>query len=449
MGCFKDVIEPVIGPVLDVAAAATGNPELIPLIQAGVGAGESLASGKAIGSSLLTGAEQGGIALAGQEAAGAFGIGSGNTAFNNALGINISPSATGLPDIGSALGFGSSPNTGGASPASGASASSSPSGITTSLSGTSGTPGASGVTGGGAAATPAAPAGAAPSGDVTLSADQSFLNSGGSASGTGSGSAGIQSAADSNFTNASPGSTFGSGSGSGSSTSGAFTPPGSNPSGSVGNTAADSNFLAGSPPSAPTANAGQGPTVANAANLSNTTAPAGNSVVNAFKDPSVSSIGTALGNNANILTSLAGLGTDAVKGMQTPKGQSQLLHDANSLDTLAKQNESYLGAGTLPPGAQASINQATQSAIAAIKSKYASMGMAGSSAEQEEIAATQTKAQTDGINIAMNLMQQGASEAGMASGIYEQIMSNSMKNDQQFSSAFTNLASATGGGKGA
>ena len=168
--------------------------------------------------------------------------------------------------------------------------------------------------------------------------------------------------------------------------------------------------------------------------------------MNAFKDPSVSNIGTALGNNAGTLTSLAGLGTDIAGGMKTPKGQSQLLNDAGNLNNLAKQNESYLSTGTLPAGAQAGINQATQSAIAAIKSRYAGMGMSGSSSEQSEIAAVQANAQAQGTNIAMQLMQQGASETGMADQIYQNIMSDSMKNDQAFSSAFTNLAGAVGGG---
>ena len=58
----------------------------------------------------------------------------------------------------------------------------------------------------------------------------------------------------------------------------------------------------------------------------------------------------------------------------------------------------------------------------------------------------QANAQAQGTNIAMQLMQQGASETGMADQIYQNIMSDSMKNDQAFSSAFTNLAGAVGGG---
>lgn len=100
MGGAVHEVEKFAGPILDVAAIATGNPELLPFAQAagstisGVSQGESF--GKALGQGAIGGAE----ALAGQEALGALGIGSGNSLVNNALGIDISPGATGLPDVG-------------------------------------------------------------------------------------------------------------------------------------------------------------------------------------------------------------------------------------------------------------------------------------------------------------------------------------------------------------
>lgn len=97
--CGADPIE----DIADVAAIATGNEEFLPLINAGETAGKDLIEGKGLGKSLIQGAEQGGIALAGQEALGSIGIGEGNTAVNDALGINLSPAATGLPDIGGGI----------------------------------------------------------------------------------------------------------------------------------------------------------------------------------------------------------------------------------------------------------------------------------------------------------------------------------------------------------
>ena len=180
------------------------------------------------------------------------------------------------------------------------------------------------------------------------------------------------------------------------------------------------------------------------------TGAAGNAGPSAFSTavdtPTWGNIGTALSKNAGLLTAGAGFGNDIISALGgPPKGTNQLNSEAAQLENLATQNENYLKTGTLPPGVQAGLNQATQSAIAAIKSKYASMGMSGSSAEQQDIQSVTTNAQVQGANIAMNLMQQGASEAGLSSQIYSELIKNTMARDQIFSSAFTNLASVVGG----
>lgn len=115
MGCVKDVLNsPVTTAVTDIALAGTGNAEFIPVANAaestaaGVSSGESF--GKAAGQGAISGAE----ALGAQELAGAVGVGDGNTAFNNALGITgDNPAGTGLPDIGNLFSAGSTA-TGGA-----------------------------------------------------------------------------------------------------------------------------------------------------------------------------------------------------------------------------------------------------------------------------------------------------------------------------------------------
>ena len=129
-------------------------------------------------------------------------------------------------------------------------------------------------------------------------------------------------------------------------------------------------------------------------------------------------------------------------------GTKELKGQASDLGALGKQNASYLSTGTLPAGVQTGINQATQSAIAAIKSRYASVGMSGSSSEQSDIANAQANAQAQGAQIAMQLMQQGASEMQMSSQIYESLINNTMASDKEFASSFTNLAQMVGGGSG-
>lgn len=106
MGCVKKA-EKFVEPVADIALAATGNAEFIPLANAGITATEGVANGQSVGKSLGQGAISGGEALAGQELAGAVGIGSGNDEFNSVLGITgDNPAGTGLPDIGGAISSG-------------------------------------------------------------------------------------------------------------------------------------------------------------------------------------------------------------------------------------------------------------------------------------------------------------------------------------------------------
>lgn len=98
------LVEKAAAPIADVALAATGNAEFIPLANAGISTTENLASGQSIGKSLGQGAISGAESLALQEAAGSVGLGEGNTAFNEALGITgDNPAGTGFPDIGSAV----------------------------------------------------------------------------------------------------------------------------------------------------------------------------------------------------------------------------------------------------------------------------------------------------------------------------------------------------------
>jgi hypothetical protein len=118
----------------DVAAGATGQEWAIPLINTAVSTGTGLASGEGIGKALTQGAISGGETLIGQEAAGALGIGQGNTAFNSALGITgDNPAGTGLPDLGNL--FGGASNTPGATTGVASSSGATPGAITTTAAG--------------------------------------------------------------------------------------------------------------------------------------------------------------------------------------------------------------------------------------------------------------------------------------------------------------------------
>lgn len=144
----------------------------------------------------------------------------------------------------------------------------------------------------------------------------------------------------------------------------------------------------------------------------------------------------------------AGLVGSGLMGASSPKGYNQEKTSAGNLAASSKQLESYIQNGTLPPGVQASLNQAVEAEHAGIRSQYASRGMSGSSAEAQDLAAATERGQAEGTKYAMNLLETGIKEAGMSDQIYQFLLQDSMKNDQNLMTNFTKFASGLVGGTG-
>ena len=138
----------------------------------------------------------------------------------------------------------------------------------------------------------------------------------------------------------------------------------------------------------------------------------------------------------------------AIRGSQPFKGETQLQQSAAQLGQQGQQLQSYLQSGTLPPGAQAAINQATASAQAAIRSQYASMGMEGSSSETQDLAAAQQQGVAQANAMAMQLLSSGMQSTNMSDQMYQDIMNQSMTQDQNLSAAIGNFAAMAAGEPG-
>ncbi len=141
----------------------------------------------------------------------------------------------------------------------------------------------------------------------------------------------------------------------------------------------------------------------------------------------------------------AGLAASAIKGAQPIPEETALKAQAEQGAAQGAHLQSYLQNGTLPPGAQAGIDQARNAAKAAIRSKYASMGMSGSSSEQQELSAADSRAQAEGEQQALQLLNTGITESNMSSQLYEHILNNTLQNDQALSSAISGFAGSVAG----
>lgn len=157
-----------------------------------------------------------------------------------------------------------------------------------------------------------------------------------------------------------------------------------------------------------------------------------------------SSVFDAIKSNPALDIGVAGLGYDLLKGNSPLPGQAALNTEATQLANQGTQLESYLQSGTLPAGVQASINQASQAAIAAIKSRYASMG-GDTSAMEQDIANVQQQAASQGATIATQLLNQGVSETQLSAELYGQLMNLAQSQNTALGGAISSLAIAASG----
>ncbi len=189
------------------------------------------------------------------------------------------------------------------------------------------------------------------------------------------------------------------------------------------------------------------PSTAGGAAGSGVAAAAPNSLSKFLSDPSFANAGNVITSNPQQALSAAGLvGNAALSAGKNLKGYNQLKDIAGQEQSQGKQLEQYLQTGTLPPGVQSSLNEAAESAKASVRSRYAQMGMSGSSSEANDLAKVDQQIASQGANIATQLLQTGIQESNLASGLYDQIMKQSFTSDQALGGAIQNFASSLVGG---
>lgn len=183
-----------------------------------------------------------------------------------------------------------------------------------------------------------------------------------------------------------------------------------------------------------------------ASSAGNAAAAAPNSLESFASNPSASSAWNVIKSNPGAALNAAGIVGSAIRGNQTMPGEKEIKNIAGKLNTQGEAMQNYLSTGTLPPGLQASINQASEAAKATIRSQYASRGMSGSSAEQQDLQSVDQRAQAQGAQTALQLLQTGINETGMAANLYNTMLGRAMESDEQLSSAISGFASSLAGG---
>ena len=181
-------------------------------------------------------------------------------------------------------------------------------------------------------------------------------------------------------------------------------------------------------------------------------------------DTTAGAAGTGAAANSGLLSQvvnspLTKLGGVAASGLGlvrdvTQANASNPIPGMSNVQQIAQQSatqgailQQYLTNGTLPPAVQASVDQATQSGIAAIKSRYAGMGIApGSSQETQDIARLQQNAVVQGATLADQLTQQGISLTELSATLYNNLVGYNTALNTQTGQAISSLATALAGG---
>jgi hypothetical protein len=105
-----------------------------------------------------------------------------------------------------------------------------------------------------------------------------------------------------------------------------------------------------------------------------------------------------------------------------------------------------LTSGEITPEQQQQINNNLQANISAIKAKYASLGMSGSTTEQQEISSAMAQATGQAGGLQLETIRTGLQGAGMAQQEANQLIRETMGQDAALSNAIAAFAAAASGG---
>jgi hypothetical protein len=133
----------------------------------------------------------------------------------------------------------------------------------------------------------------------------------------------------------------------------------------------------------------------------------------------------------------------------------QAANAAGNANAYAGTLESPLTTGVLPQGAQEQVTQALNDSITSIKSKYASLGLTGSTAEQAAISEAQSQSQQMTFTIAQQMAQTGiqagnqaTADLGLEGTIYNDLTQAQISQDTALQNAIASFTGAIGGGVG-
>lgn len=141
----------------------------------------------------------------------------------------------------------------------------------------------------------------------------------------------------------------------------------------------------------------------------------------------------------------AGLVANAIKGSSKTGAEKNEAAIAGSQNAVGNEQFALAKAGQLAPGQMAAINQQLEDGITQIRSKYASMGMSGSTSEQQAISQLQNAAASTVANAIQAELNTGLTALGQADSATQALANQQIQSDNALTQAIAMLSGAPSG----
>jgi len=159
------------------------------------------------------------------------------------------------------------------------------------------------------------------------------------------------------------------------------------------------------------------------------------------------SIGAQIGKNpVGAALSGGGLLLNMLQGNANASQLSQLRGEAGNLQSQGNALASYLQSGTLPAGLQTIVNNSTAAAKAQVRGYYATLGLTGSTQEQQALQQVDQNAISTTANIGEGLLTTGINEANISQQLLQGVISANQAQSKQTGQSIASLAAALSGG---
>jgi hypothetical protein len=158
-----------------------------------------------------------------------------------------------------------------------------------------------------------------------------------------------------------------------------------------------------------------------------------------------SSIMGLIEKNPGLLLSGGLLGMNLLKGNEQYPAEKQLNTLATNAGTQGQALAGYINSGTLPPGAHEAVTSATNAAKATMRSRFAQMGLSGSSMEAQALGDIDRQAAAQTFQMADRLLMEGANYSQLAGQLYNNILQSQVATDRELQQSLMTFAGGLGG----